>query len=290
MCDKSIKQLTLPVSIPVKPWMFDHCFEGVAILPAVEIMQYMACAVQSHLPGATVTSLRRASFDRFLRIEPSADSINAFCTLTVKEGGEIQAVFSTVLKAGRAGVSRIKEHATVYFSQSPPLDIAMPHSVRAAPHIPGFEIPASRLYAELIHFGPAFQSVQGKVVLTERMAVARVSALDKPETEDPLGSSFPFDGSLHAACAWAQRYCGIIAFPVGFAERLVVMPIAAGLTITCAAIPVSVHAGVIHFDIWLWDDSGRLREMIKGIMMKDVSTGRLVPPDWIRIAMTERPA
>ena len=107
-------------------------------------------------------------------------------------------------------------------------------------------------------------------------------ARDFPGASGPLGSPFPFDGSLHAACAWAQRYCGIVAFPVGFDERVIVKPIDPGETISCTAIPVSVHAGVVRFNIWLVDQGGALREMVKGVAMKDVSGGRTVPPAWVR--------
>ena len=273
---------TLPVTIPIAPWLLDHRFEGAAILPAVEMLQHMARVVQSHSPSAVITSLQCASFDRFLQIEPAATSINAACTLTIKENGEIQALLSTTAQIGNAGVTRIKEHATVCFSQTVPLVSAMPEGVHSALNIPGFEIPAQRLYAELVPFGPAFQSVQKKVILTESAAVACVHALDQPEANGPLGSSFPFDGSLHAACAWAQRYCGIIAFPVGFAGRLLVQPISPGETIHCVAIPKSVSGGIIKFDLWLFDDSSRLREMVAGIEMRDVSAGRLKPPAWVR--------
>ncbi len=279
---------TRPVAIPIAPWLLDHRFEGAAILPAVEMLQILARAVQSRKPGAAITFLQRASFDRFLRIEAGATVINAKWTLAVAENGEIEASISTAAKVGSAGVTRIIKHATVFFPQSAPLVNKIPEPVLAAPHISGFKVPASRLYAELIPFGPAFQSVQETVLLTESSAVTRVLALDEPKAEGPLGSPFPFDGSLHAACAWAQRYCGIIAFPIGFAKRVIIQPIATGETVTCAALPVSVHGGAITFDIWLWDDSGRLREEIRGVVMRDVTAGRLSPPAWVRCEATVR--
>lgn len=272
---------TLPVSIPIHPWIFDHCFEGSAILPAVEMLQHLARAVQSHITGATITFLKHASFYRFIRIDPDAATINVLCTLTVINNGDIQAQLATDAKVGSAGVARIKEHAIVCFSQSFLTATAIPTDALGAFHIPGFEIPANRLYAELVPFGPAFQSIQGKVVLTESMAVARVRALDNSGAEGPLGSPFPFDGSLHAACAWAQRYCGIVAFPVGFDERIIVQPIVSGEEVLSTIMPVSVHKGVIRFDIWLHDQAGNLREMVKGIVMKDVSGGRVKPPAWV---------
>ncbi len=274
--------VTLAVSIAVNPWLFDHRFEGTAVLPAVEMLQHMARAVQSHVAGSAVTFMKHASFDRFLRIEPACAAIDARCSLAMAENGEILATLSTASQAGSSGVTRLKEHARVSFAASAPGAAQPPADALSAFHIPGFEIPAARLYAELVPFGPAFQSVQGRVTLTESAAAARVHAADLPGATGPLGSPFPLDGAMHAACAWAQRYCGIVAFPVGFDERLIVNPVVPGEIVSCAAIPLSVHEGVIKFDFWLCDQDGGLREMVKGFVMKDVSGGRLTPPAWVR--------
>jgi hypothetical protein len=277
-----IQPVTVPLSIPVQPWLFDHRFEGAAILPAVEMLQHLARAVQSHFPNAPVTSMQQASFDRFLRIEPAGTVIKANCNLVMEEKGSIRATLTTVAKLKSTAATRVMQHATVCFAAPAPPLSEPPAGSLAAFHLPGFEIPARRLYEELVPFGPAFQSVQDRVMLTESAAVARVQACDHPGATGPLGSPFPFDGSLHAACAWAQRYCGIVAFPVGFDERVVVRPVAPGEIIICTAIPVSVHEGVVRFDIWLCDQGGSLREMAKGVAMKDVSGGRMTPPAWVR--------
>lgn len=274
--------VTVLLALTVQPWLLDHRFESNAVLPAVEMLQHMARAVQSHFPGAPVSCLQHASFYHFLRIEPSCTVIEPFCNLAVAAGGVIRVTFTTAAKVGSGAVTRIKEHATVFFAPTASPVMEPPAEALAALHIPGFEIPARRLYGELVPFGPAFQSVQEKVVLTKSAAVAHVQAFDHPGATGPLGSPFPLDGSLHAACAWAQRYCGIVAFPVGFDERVIAQPIAAGEIVSCTVIPVSVHEGVITFDIWLLDSCGGLREMVKGVAMKDVSGGRLAPPAWVR--------
>jgi len=277
-----MQRVTLPLSIPINPWLFDHQFEGTAILPAVEMLQHLARAAQSHFPTAPVTFMQHASFDRFLRIEPACTVIEACCSLVMEEKGFIRATLTTVAKLKSTTATRITQHATVCFSAAAPLVIEPPAGSLDALHIPGFEIPAHRLYADLVPFGPAFQSVQDRVTLTESAASARVYAADHRGASGPLGSPFPLDGSLHAACAWAQRYCGIVAFPIGFDERVLVQPIAPGETIICSVIPVTLHAGVIRFDIWLHDQEGGLREMVKGVAMKDVSGGRMTPPAWVR--------
>ena len=277
-----IQRVTLPLSITIDPWLFDHHFEGTAILPAVEMLQHLARAAQSHFPKATVTSMQHASFDRFLRIESACTVIEACCNLVMEEKGTIRATLTTVAKLKSTAATRVKQHATVCFSAAAPLVTKPPTGSLDAFHIPGFEIPAHRLYAELVPFGPAFQSVQDRVTLTENAAFARVYAADHPGASGPLGSPFPLDGSLHAACAWAQRYCGVVAFPVAVDERVLVQPIAPGETISCSVIPMALLEGVIKFDIWLHDQEGGLREMVKGVAMKDVSRGRMVPPAWVR--------
>jgi hypothetical protein len=35
------------------------------------------------------------------------------------------------------------------------------------------------------------------------------------------------------------------------------------------------------FDIWIHDLTGDLREEIRGVIMRDVSGGRVKPPDWV---------
>ncbi len=68
-------------------------------------------------------------------------------------------------------------------------------------------------------------------------ASAEVSGGDYPEAVGPLGSPFPFDAALHVACAWGQRYRGIVAFPVGFDRREIAVPTRAGETYRCRVVP-----------------------------------------------------
>ena len=275
------QRVKLSLSIIIYPWFFDHQFEGTAILPAVEMLQHMASAAQSYLPYVKITTMQQASFDRFLPLDPACTVLEACCSLAMEDNATIRATLETVAKAKSTDAFRIKQHASVCFSAVDPLVTELPVSPIDALKISGFEITAQRLYSELVPFGPSFQSVQDRVVLTECAAVARVYAAEHPGAAGPLGSPFPLDGSLHAACAWAQRYCGIVAFPVGFDERIIVQLICPGETIICSVIPVDVHEGVIRFNIWLHDQEGGLREMVKGVAMKDVSGGRIVPPAWV---------
>lgn len=283
-----MQPVNLPLSITINPWLLDHQVEGTVILPAVEMLQHMACAAKSHFSNARVTTMLHASFYRFIPIEPACTAIDAWCNLEMVDKDTISATITTIAKVKNSNATRIKIHATVHFSAFAPLVTEPPVNPLEAFQVPGFEIPACLLYSELVPFGPAFQTVQGSVILTENAASAYVCAADYPGAAGPLGSPFPLDGSLHAACAWAQRYCGIVAFPVAFKQRLIVRLISPGETIISSVIPVAKREGVIYFDIWLHDLEGSLREMVKEVAMKDISGGRMTSPAWVRSGSSVR--
>lgn len=278
---KEIKRINLPLKLSVHPYLLDHRFDGKAILPAVEILQHLAASLISHAPAAQVHCMANASFDRFLHIDPSMPCIEATNELVFYESGLISSKLVTVRKM-KNGITRSIEHASVCFPSTAPQITAPLAEINAMPEGNCFKIPAHRLYTELVPFGPAFQTVQGEVLLSENGASASVYASEYSGASGPLGSLFPFDGALHAACAWSQRFCGIVAFPVGFDERVIVKPVASGETVVCRIIPLTLHEGVIMLDIRLHDLKGEERERAKGVVMKDISGGRMTPPAWIR--------
>jgi Polyketide synthase dehydratase len=108
-----------------------------------------------------------------------------------------------------------------------------------------------------------------------------VFAADHPAPLEPLGSPFPFDGALHVACAWGQRFHHVVAFPVGFEERSIIKPTARGETYLCEIASVSATEKFLQFDIWIRDSAGSLCEEIRGLVMRDVSVGRVKPPRWV---------
>jgi hypothetical protein len=277
---KEINRIQLPLTIPIHPYLLDHNFDGKIILPAVEILQNLAESVLAHIPSANVKFMSHASFDRFLPIKPGASLIEATNKIILYENGLVSSNLVTMEKT-KSGITRNKEHASVCFSGTVPRITALPADINALPEGNCFEIPAHGFYAELVPFGPSFQTVKGNVILSESGAITRVDALEYPCASGPLGSPFPFDGALHAACAWCQRYCGIVAFPVGFDERVIVQLIDPGETIFCRIVPISVQTGFVRFEICLHDLGNELRELIKGVVMKDVSGGRITPPRWI---------
>ena len=87
---------------------------------------------------------------------------------------------------------------------------------------------------------------------------------------------------MHAACVWGQRFSGIVPFPVGFEKRIIYQKTKKGAVYLGRVVPVKVNHESLIFDAWIYDLDGIMCESISGIQMRDVSQGRLRPPDWIK--------
>ncbi len=274
------ERIRLPLVIPVLPYLKDHHFEGKIILPAVEIMQRLAVSVQDCYPDAYVRCMRTASFDRFLQVPEDSTVIEPIHELEIYESGRIHSQLITVSSI-QGAMKRTKVHAVVDFAAVKENGSGQAGDIPSEPDGSNFTISAQRLYSDLVPFGPSYQNVRGDIVLSEYGAVAWVYAAECPAPSEPLGSPFPFDGALHIACAWGQRYHSIVAFPIGFEERRIGNPTIPGETYLCRIVPVSVAGDALLFDIWIHNSAGNLCEEIRGVIMRDVSGGRVRPPGWV---------
>ncbi|MDX9745843.1 MAG: polyketide synthase dehydratase domain-containing protein [Syntrophales bacterium] len=271
-----------PCSISVLPYLQDHHVAGKTIFPAAEILQHLGGTVANVRPEFCVTVMGQAAFGRFLEIGPDDDEIRVFHDVKVIENSRISARLVTVAPSGRSAIRREKIHAIVDFPGSTEHEAAFPYDLSASLEGICFRVSAEKIYRDLIPFGPAFHSLQGDVFLTEGGGLGRVLAAPHPAPLTPLGSIFPFDGAMHVACAWSQRFHGIVAFPIGFNERRVMNPTVQGETYCCRILPVRVTPENFIFDMIIADERGNLRESIRGLTMKDVFVGRGKPPSWIR--------
>jgi hypothetical protein len=279
------ERVRLPLVIPIHPYLKDHHFEGNIILPAAEILQRLAGSVKTYRPDASVRCMRSASFDRFLQINNDTNVVESFHELEMYESGRI---YSTLITVGRirGTMTRTKVHAVVNFTAVEKSSSGLPRDITSEPDRGHFTISSRRLYSDLVPFGPSYRNVRGDIVLSEKGAIACVHAADHPAPSEPLGSPFPFDGALHIACAWGQRYHNIVAFPVGFEERLIAKSTTPGETYFCRVVPVSFAGEVLRFDIWIHNSAGSLCETIRGMVMRDVSGGRVKPPGWVSCRLT----
>jgi hypothetical protein len=175
----------------------------------------------------------------------------------------------------------MKEHIRARFSPPGPAPALPPEIARGFCTLP-FPVPAEALYRDLVPFGPAFQNLAGDVLLFPEGVSARITAPAGPPFCPVLGSPFVFDAALHAVNAWIQRYRGIVAFPVGYAERHVAEPAREGGTYLCTAIPGESDGPDQEFDLWILSPEGCLHEVILGVRMRELFPGRLRPPAWIR--------
>ena len=220
--------------LPLPPWFQDHRFMGKAVFPSVEAMRILAESAHSLMPEIQVRHIFKADFDRFLMIPPDRESIPVIHHLEILNETEIVSRLITRIHSEKTGITRVKEHVALHFSADErlpePEDITfqMPETANAKDR---FEIPCDQVYAQLVPFGPAYQNITGSLILTEKQAAATVRGCpshlsDFPEnfSKNPLGSPFPADAAFHAACAWGQRYAGIVAFPVGLGARHIIRP------------------------------------------------------------------
>ena len=272
------------LTIDVPPHWADHHFQGRAVLPAVEAMQLLAHWVRRFRPGLDVRCMGAAAFDRFLELPPTGGRIEAWCEIQDLADGRLRAALLTKTQSKSARMTRAKVHAQLDFYPLP--DIPSLPALDLASALEGgcFSVDPRRLYEELVPFGPGFQNICRPLRLTAEGALAVIQAPDGADgqTDLPLGSPFVLDAAFHAACVWSQRFAGVTAFPVGFDQRLLVAPTRPGDIYVSRIFPVQTDSAMLTFDIWIVDTDGRLFERLKGVRMRDVSGGKLRPPDWIR--------
>ena len=262
------------VSIPVHPWFKDHHFNGQTIFPAVESMLLLAKVAKEIKPDIQRTVISEALFSKFLSIPKDVKVISALVEITNSEKGIGLKLLS---KIQFKKMSRIKEHAELFFYTAP-------QNIEAVSMITekenGVTIDSNRIYKELVPFGPTYRSLRGPLTLFGSTAYGRLEApvLAKTHTmEKEIGSPFPLDGAMHAACVLGQCLTDFVPFPVGFAARHVHKPTQAGKSYNTTVLAQSITEDELLFDLSIYDTEGTVCETILGLRMRDVSRGAVKP-------------
>ena len=277
------QRVRLPLNIRIEPYMRDHRFQGLTVFPAVEALNILARSVQEYRPESPIQYMVQTSFPRFLHIGPEDNRVEAFHELETRKNGDIVSRLLTMSVSRNGLIGRAKEHVMIRFKREIPDIPILPFHTAARLEGEGFNITADRLYRDLVPVGPSYHNVKDDTLfLTEAGAVAQLSSGSIRQASGILGSPFPMDAALHCACAWGQRFSGVVAFPVGFEERFIFQPTITGETYFGRIIPVRANAQPLIFDLWIYDFDGAPREAILGVAMKDVTAGRMKPPDWVR--------
>lgn len=269
-------------TLSTKPYLQDHFFQGKAVFPAVEALITLARAVKSRCPQTILSHIVNAQFSRLLSIAPDTDRQDAQVEMEFSDG-RITASLLTSLRIKNSSMSRMLEHAQVTFLQ----EVCLPDakmSFRTARKLDGacIHVPSLSVYRELVPFGPAYQNITGDLSVSTEGALAELSGGNGEADDSLLGSPFPLDAAMHAACVWGQRFTPVVPFPVGIDERLIYVPTKKGRTYLARISPVEVSDRLLIFDLWIFDSNGILCEKICGLRMRDVTGGSLRPPEWIK--------
>jgi hypothetical protein len=270
------------VRLELKPYLRDHVFEGRMIFPAVEILIALARAVRSRFPRDHVKMMASAHFKKLLVFDSDA----RFLEVQIETRPEVRGIAATLYSSfasKSALVRRTVENAAVIFDQSsqipsPSLTFSTAKSLGAG----CIQLSADSIYRGLVPFGPAFQNMVGDLSMSEEGTVVEIDGGAAEGDETLLGSPFPFDAAMHAACVWGQRFCGVVALPVGFDSRTIYRPTRSGCRYVARIVPVDVSREPFTFHAWIFDADGVIYEEVLGLKMRDVTGGRRKPPDWIR--------
>ncbi len=272
-----------PFSLEVSPYLCDHRLEGKVILPAVEALIALAHVVKLHFPQIRLNCLLKANFPHFLFIAPEAQRLEGFVDIDRVGNDNITAVLLTSMKSKNSAISRALENARVEFAtvDSAPCPV-VPFRVPEKLEGKCISIPAATIYRELVPFGRAYQNIIGDLAVSPEGALAYLSGGNCEANESLLGSPFPLDAAMHAACVWGQRFSGIVPFPTAFDKRLIFQKTKKGGSYLGRVVPVKIDHESLMFDAWIYDSNGVIYEAISGIKMRDVTQGRLQPPQWIK--------
>jgi hypothetical protein len=273
-----------PLEISVYPHMRDHAFNGRVMFSAAELLSMMAAHVQSQFPDPANIEQADARFPRFLMLPPEEDrALSVLLELETHADGGLTARLLHKFQSRSGTISRLREHVRVRFQNEDNADL-FPPVFNEASVLSGdvFEIPAERIYEELIPFGPAYRNIRGQLRMNAQGAVALLST-----ARNAISAAYPVvplisDAAFQAACVWGQRYSGKVVFPVGFRRRCFWKALQPEGSYLCRVFPVDTSRESLVFDLWIHEREGTLCEAILGLRMMDVTSGRIKPPRWVQ--------
>ena len=263
--------LRVPVTLDIRPWLFDHALAGRAVLPMVEILLLLAAETKSRFPEVDVCTMENGRFVRFLEIPAGAATLPLEVELEPGVDGSVVAVL--LKKKVLPTMTRMVEYARVVFSRRPEREKVHLSPAGQTLFTATASMDADEVYGRYISFGPAYRNLKGSLAMNDQEVRAAVQApvmKQRSLGEELLGSPFPLDGAMHAAGMLGRRRLGCIPLPVGFAGRVVHLPTRPGSVYTTRAILLGGDADRLSFDLVLEDERGRVCEEITGLVMQEI--------------------
>jgi hypothetical protein len=273
----------IPVAIDVQPWFGDHCFDGKVVLPAVETMTLLAVEVAGSHPEIDVRVMNNVRFARFLEIPEGSSTIATLIECSQHENGSIHA--KLLSRRPCKTLTRLQEHGEILFSPVGEKQTPVFGFDREPMAAPAMIIQAEQVYRELVPFGPGYRTLQGPLHLGDKVAWGRLLAPVGEITDhvrELVGSPFPLDGAFHAACVLGQRTVDFVPFPVGFDRRIIINPTQPGGSYHTKVKLLSRTRDELLFDLHIFDEQGQVYEQVTGLRMRDVSGGKITPPEWMK--------
>jgi len=263
----------IPLTIPIKHWFQDHCFAGKSVLPAVETMLLLAANVVDVFPEVDIRVMENVCFAKFLEIPPDTATITGLVEWRADRYGGVR--IKLLSRMQNKAMNRILEHGEILFSSAKTLNsyaLPAPDFNPAPPQGSVTEIEVGQLYRELVPFGASYHTLQQTLFMSDNIAWGRLKAPELPV--DPIqkiiGSPFPLDGALHAACVLGQQTAGFVPFPVGFARRLIHRPTQPGVYYNTRIIQLPGTDDELVFDLVIFDNEEQMYETVTGLRMRDV--------------------
>ncbi len=265
----------ISISVPVYPWFYNHHFVGKTIFPAVEIMLLLAEVAHEVAPHIPLQHMVEARFLRLLEIPDGSKELDLLVEYEESPSGLLCKLLQ---KVQFKKMSRTVVYATLRFART----AKRPNAVqKASTREDDKQVDCKRIYKELVPFGKTYRTICGPLHLRGKRATTTLRAADVGHTqkmEPVLGSPFPLDGAMHAACVLGQCVAGFVPFPVGFADRVIHNPTVCGVDYLSTVELVLQAEDELQFNLAIFDSLGHVCETVAGLVMRDVTGGRVTPP------------
>lgn len=260
----------LPCRVRVEPWLKDHYVGDKIVMPAVETMLFLAAQCAAGHPEADIRVMEYVRFGKFLEIAPAQAAVPALVEESIGADGRIRIKLLSHIQF--KAMARIKEHGDVSFPAGK-RSAEFPDADPAQPVNPVAEVDVEYLYRHLVPFGPHYHTLRDKLSLTERGAWGKLLAPRLPFTykvQEQLGSPFPLDGAMHAACVLGQQRVDFVPFPVGFVRRIVHRPTRPGDSYLTRVTLTAETRDELTFDLEIFNRQGQIHETVKALRMRNV--------------------